>query len=154
MYRERHPSPTEVLIASATHLAQFVDTPEELANHLAFLQIDLSDGDFRALALRSSSEVHAGYARLVEEAVAAGELVVADPAALARLVQAVTGGSLIAWAIHREGAVVDWVRRDLDALIAPYRAPTRTPAAAPRARGSRGRAPRTGHPPAAPRRSR
>src|SRR5215212_10096445 len=41
MYRERHPSPADALLASATHMAQFVDTPEELANHLAFLQIDL-----------------------------------------------------------------------------------------------------------------
>jgi hypothetical protein len=45
-----------------------------------------------------------------------------DAGRLARLVEAAAGGSLIAWAIHREGDARDFVRADVEALLAPYRA--------------------------------
>jgi AcrR family transcriptional regulator len=121
--RAAYPSPLEGLIAAATEMTRHTATPEELANGLAFLQMDVSDPDFRALALASSRKVHAGYAALIGEAVAAGELAPCDAPRLARAVAAVSGGSLIAWAIHREGSAEDWVRADLAALLDPYRAP-------------------------------
>jgi hypothetical protein len=31
------------------------------------------------------------------------------------------GGSLIGWAVYREGTAETWVRRDLDTLLEPYR---------------------------------
>jgi hypothetical protein len=98
-----------------------MNTPEELANGLAFLQIDVSDPDFHALALEQSRRTVAGYRLLLDAAVAAGELMPCDTARLARTVAALSGGSLIAWAIHRKGTAAGWVRHDIETLLDPYR---------------------------------
>ena len=119
--RAEHPSPLAALRVAATHMASMVESPESLANHLAFLQIDLSDPEFHALALASHRRTDAGYRALLDDAVAAGELVPVDTARLARAVAATAGGSLIAWAILREGDVGTFVRDDVDTLLAPYR---------------------------------
>ena len=119
--RAAHPSPLDALHAAATEMAGHVESPESLANHLAFLQIDLSDPEFHRLALENSELVTAGYRRLIDDAVAASELVPCDTARLARAVGAVSGGSLIAWAIARKGSVMDYVRHDVETLLAPYR---------------------------------
>ncbi|MFI5250077.1 MAG: hypothetical protein ACHQTF_08900, partial [Gemmatimonadales bacterium] len=72
-------------------------------------------------ALERSRRVVAGYRGLIGEAVAAGELVGADPARLARSVHAVASGSLGQWVVHREGAAARWVQDDVEALLAPHR---------------------------------
>jgi AcrR family transcriptional regulator len=123
--RAAHPSALEALRAAATDMARRVETPETLANHLAFLQIDLSDPEFHRHALENQRGVEAGYRALLDEAVAAGELAPCDTARLARAVNAVSGGSLIAWAILREGDVTDFVRADVETLLAPYARPPR-----------------------------
>jgi len=134
------------LLSAATEMARHVESPEALANHLAFLQVDLSDPDFHTLALALAQRTLAGYETLLRDAVTAGELVPCDIAPLARSIQAMTGGSLINWAIHRQGGVLDWVHADLDSLLAPYRRVSEAPgASSPRP------APRTRHRPLAAR---
>ena len=120
--REAHPSPLEALLSAATEMARFSTTPEELANSLAYLQIDLSDPDFHRHILDSSRAMQRGYRVLLDEAVSAGELERCDTERLARAVEAVAAGSLIGWAIHRKGKAEAWVRRDVETLLAPYRA--------------------------------
>jgi len=44
-----------------------------------------------------------------------------DTTRLALAVSSVAGGSLLSWAILREGSSLDWVRRDLATLLDPYR---------------------------------
>ena len=34
-------------------------------------------------------------------------------------------GAMLSWAVYREGSLADWVRRDLQALLAPYRVANR-----------------------------
>ena len=51
-----------------------VTSPETLANHLAFLQIDLSDPEFHQLALAYTTTVREEIKRLLDAAVEAGEL--------------------------------------------------------------------------------
>jgi AcrR family transcriptional regulator len=137
--RAAHASPLAALVAAATDMAEHVRSPEELVNSIAFLQIDLSDEDFRQPALANSKQILAGYEALIKDAIGAGELAECDPRALARAIQAITGGSLINWAIHREGRVAAFVRRDVETLLRPL---TRvTPAAPPSRRGAH-RAPR------------
>jgi len=119
--RAAHASALDAAIAAASDMAEHVKTPEELANNLAFFQIDLSDPDFHRLALEHSRRVRAGYESLLEDAIAAGELARCDTAALASALQAVAAGSLLNWAIHRDGPVAAWVRADLETLMAPYR---------------------------------
>jgi AcrR family transcriptional regulator len=113
-------SAVEAVVAAASDMAEHMHTPEELANNLAFLQIDLSDPEFHALALEYSRRVRAGYRALLDDAVQAGELDACDTAALASALQGVAAGSLLNWAIHRDGTVVDWVRRDVEMVITPY----------------------------------
>jgi AcrR family transcriptional regulator len=121
--RAESSSPLEALLTSATHMARMVESPESLANHLAFLQIDLSDPEFHKLASENARLIVAGYKALIDDAITAGELQPTDTARLARAVDAMSGGSLIAWAISRQGNVVDHVRADLATLLAPYRMP-------------------------------
>ena len=119
--RAAHAAPLDALMAAATEMTRHVDTPEEMANHLAFLQIDLSDPDFYRLMLENSTRILAGYKALLDEAIAVGQLVPCDTRRLAAAVGAMAGGSLIAWAVMREGTAEQFVRRDLQTLLAPYR---------------------------------
>ena len=122
MVRAAHPSPLSALVAAATDITRYFDTPEEVANHLAFLQMDLSDPDFHRLMVISSRKTLEGYRRLLRDAVDAGELVECDTQRLARAINAICGGSLIQWAVFKQGTAVAWVREDVDTVLAPYRA--------------------------------
>jgi hypothetical protein len=132
-------SPLAALMVAATDMARHVESPEALANHLAFLQIDLSDPAFHALALSAAQSTLAGYEALLRDAIATGELQPCDVGQLARAIQAMSGGSLINWAIHRDGPLLEWVRADLEALLAPHRRRDVIPNGAPTRPGPRAR---------------
>jgi len=122
MVRAAHPrSPLAAIYAAATAMTVHMGTPEELANSLAFLQIDITDPEFHANTLEMSRKHVAGYRALLKDAVAAGELRPHDTARMARAINSLAGGSLISWAILREGTAERWVRRDVETLLAPYR---------------------------------
>lgn len=147
--RSAHRSPLAALVAAATDVTRHVKSPEELANGLAFLQMDISDPEFRRVAVKNSRALQEGYERLLDEAVKAGELSSCDTTRLARAVGAVSGGSLIVWAILRDGPAERWVRQDLETLLEPFRRHQAPRAAAakrsstpPRARRSSPRRPR------------
>jgi AcrR family transcriptional regulator len=124
MVRAAHPSsPLEALLAAAAGMAEEARSPEELANSLAFLQIDITDPEFHVHTLEMSRKNVAGYRALLKAAIAAGELTPHDTARMARAINAIAAGSLLNWAIFREGTAGRWVRRDLDTLLAPYRMP-------------------------------
>jgi AcrR family transcriptional regulator len=129
MVRQSHPSPLAALLAASTEMTRYVTSPEEMSNHLAFLQTDLSDPDFYAIMLENSRRILDGYRRLLDDAVAARELVPCDTARLARAVDAVAGGSLIGWAVYRKGSAEAWVRHDLDTLLEPYQSQRTRPTA-------------------------
>jgi AcrR family transcriptional regulator len=122
--RAAHSSPLGALYAVAECWTGMAPTPEELANHLSFLVIDLTDPEFHHFALLHARSFHAEMKRLLDDAVTSGELSVCDTDALARLVQETLQGALVAWAIYREGSAREWVRRDLEFLLAPYLAPS------------------------------
>jgi AcrR family transcriptional regulator len=124
MVRAAHKSPLAAVVAAATDITRYVDTPEEVANHLGFLQMDLSDPDFNRLMVINSRKMLEGYRRLLREAVDAGELVECDTERLARAITAVCGGSLISWAAFRQGTAAAWVRTDVDIVLDPYRSAT------------------------------
>jgi AcrR family transcriptional regulator len=115
--RAQHSSPLAAVYGVAHCMAAMADTPETLANSLAFLQMDLVDPDFHQHALVHSRAMQAGIKALLDEAVEEGELAPTDTTRLARAVQAMIGGSLLQWAIDREGRVADRLREDLDALM-------------------------------------
>jgi AcrR family transcriptional regulator len=115
-----HQSPVAALIDAASAMAQLAPSPEALANHLTFLQVDLQDADFHRHALDQARRTRDGYRSLIHDAIDAGELMPCDELLLARAVEAVAGGSLIAWAIHREGDAATYVRRDVVTLLSAY----------------------------------
>jgi AcrR family transcriptional regulator len=123
--RAAHAAPLDALVAAATEMTRYVDTPQEMANHLAFLQIDLSDPDFYRLMLENSTRILAGYKALLDDAVKKGDLIKCDTRRLASAVGAMAGGSLISWAVMRQGTAEQFVRRDLQTLLAPYKTRTK-----------------------------
>jgi AcrR family transcriptional regulator len=123
--RAKHRSPLAAVFGLADCVAAMAHTPETLSNSLAFLQMDLVDPDFHKHALAHSRGMVAGIRHLLDEAVAAGELQRCDTARLARAVQGLIGGSLLQWAIDREGKAADRLREDLDSLLKPRHCPPR-----------------------------
>ena len=119
--RSAHSSALATLLASVEALAAHAQTPEAMANSLAFMHIHLTDREFHRLAVESTRAVLAGFKKLLDEAVAKGELVRCDTARLARVIDGLRYGSMLTWAIHRQGTVGDWLREDLRMLLAPLR---------------------------------
>jgi AcrR family transcriptional regulator len=124
--RARTREPLEAVLDVATMMARAVESPLVLANHLAFLQIDLSDPEFHALAEAQAVRALAGYEALLAEAVRQGRLIDVDVARLARAVNATSSGALIAWAIQPEGTAAETVTRDVAMLLDPYRTTPRS----------------------------
>jgi hypothetical protein len=92
-----------------------------MANNLAFLEIDLTDPDFHRLALDGARATLAGYRALLDEAVKAGEIVRCDTGRVARALSAMCSGSMLSWAILREGTVAKFMRQDIEMVIGPLR---------------------------------
>jgi AcrR family transcriptional regulator len=123
--RARHRTRFAALVGLADCMTIMGSTPEAIANTLAFLQIDLTDPDFHRHAVTSSRATREGIRALVRDAIAAGELRRVDAGRLASAIHALLNGSLLNWAVHREGDLVEWIRRDLKQLLLPYRAAAR-----------------------------
>lgn len=103
-------------------LVTAVSTHEELANSIAFLHMDLTDPDLKALAVAQARELRARIGALLERAVESGELAEGtDTAALATAVYTTYNGALITWAIDGRGPLARWMRRQVEATLAPYR---------------------------------
>jgi AcrR family transcriptional regulator len=115
-------SPLRAVEAVARCMAQMAKSPEALANHLAFLEMDLADSDFHRLALAHARQFGAELRALLDDAIRAGELRKCSTARLARAVQSIIGGSLLSWAIYRDGKADASIAADLDTLLRPYRA--------------------------------
>jgi AcrR family transcriptional regulator len=124
--RAKYHSPLKALIELFVDCSGFASTPESMANGLAYLQIDLTDPDFRAITLAQFNAIREETRKLLDAAVAARELIPCNTTELARLIQQVNGGSMLDWAVYRQGALSNWVRRDLEALLRPYHAVHRT----------------------------
>jgi AcrR family transcriptional regulator len=109
------------VVAVGDCMAAMAHSPEAMSNSLAFLQMDLVDPEFHALALAHSRSTCAEIVKLLDEAIAARELARCDTRALARTIQSLIGGSLVQWAIDRDTTVLERVREDLDTLLRPRR---------------------------------
>jgi AcrR family transcriptional regulator len=116
--RAAHDSPLAALHAVADEFAGHMSTPEEMANHLSMLQLDLSDLEFRVHAAAHARAVDAALRELLTDAVAGGELPSGtDVPRLARAVQITTYGSLLRWALTGDGDPTVLLHDDLDHLL-------------------------------------
>lgn len=126
--------PTEALVRALSSQTAHMSTPREIANGLAFLQLDITDADFRAHALAFFDALRDEIVALLDEAVQKRELRADDTAALARAVEVAFNGALVRWGVRQDGAVADGMAADVEAAIAPFRTRRRGRAAAlPRA---------------------
>ena len=123
--RAAHRSALAAIVGVGDCIASMAESPETLSNSLAFLQMDLVDPEFHKHALAHSRTMQAEIKKLLDEAVAAGELQECDTRKLARTVQSLLGGSMLQWAIDRDSTILDRVHEDLDTLLRPRHCPTR-----------------------------
>jgi len=119
--RKKRRSPVAALVGLADCMGIMGSTPEQVAHSLAFLQMDLTDPSFLAYARASALGMREGIRALVRDGVAAGELKKCDTLRLARTLHATLNGSILDWALHREGDMATWLRRDLKMVLEPYR---------------------------------
>jgi AcrR family transcriptional regulator len=97
-----------------------VDSHEALANSIAFLHMDLTDPDLKAHAVAQSRGFRRRVQALLDRAVEQAELVEVDTGPLATAVYTTYSGALLTWAIDGTGSLTRWMRRHIDATLAPY----------------------------------
>lgn len=116
-----HRSPLAAVRAYADCMAGMATSPAAFARSLAYLQIDLTDPDFRKHLLKQARATRAALRRLLGRAIRSGELVHrAAPARLARTIETTVSGSMLTWAFYQEGTAARWVRSDVEAVLKPY----------------------------------
>jgi AcrR family transcriptional regulator len=103
--RDQHGDPHDAVVAALVTLTEGVRTPEALANSVAFLALDLADPDFLALAQRHAAERRSEIAGLLGDE------------ALARAIEVAYNGSLITWAVDRDGNLPARLEADLRAVL-------------------------------------
>lgn len=114
-------SPLEALVELLIEeSASFADRPQAAANHLAFLQIDLDDPEFRSHAVEHLKRLDEGLRELLRDAVDVDELAECDVSRLARSVLVTYCGSLISWAILREKPLGETLRGHVRDVLAPH----------------------------------
>ena len=133
-------SPLAIIRTLLLSFTELAPTAREFGNHLAaLLLLDLADPAVYPFTREMTRKNHHALVGLLREAELAGELLPGDHEATARLLTAVTVGSLVQWAIHREGPAGEWVARDLDGVLGPSLPPPaegrgrRDPSVVPRA---------------------
>lgn len=116
-----HASPLAALRAYAACMARMGESPEALAHHLGWLQLDLTDEQMHRSLEKQARGTRGWFVERLEAAVAAAELVPrTDTKSLARTVEVVIGGSMFTWAFTREGSCPSFVAQNLEAVLRPY----------------------------------
>lgn len=115
-------SPLEAIFTAAMERVPQAG-PQELANMFAFYLSDLGDPDFRALAADNSRKAIDGFKRMLDDAVAAGELTESyiDTYQLATTIYSLMMGTLMTWTVSGEGSYRQKIRSELDVLLRPFR---------------------------------
>jgi len=114
-------SPLATLRAYSDCMAHMAANPAAFARNFAYLQIDLTDPDFRRHLVKHARAARLELQKLIKDAIDAKELSPdTNPRQLARTVEAMVNGSMLSWAIYQEGAAAKWMRHDLDAILKPY----------------------------------
>lgn len=119
--KARHQAPLSAIRAYAACYAGMADSPAAVARNLAYLLQDLTDPDLNIRVRAQARRTRIGLRLLVKDAVNAGALKAnTDVRALARIIEAVLGGSMLAWAFYHEGSAAGWLARDLEEILRPH----------------------------------
>ena len=140
--RAQHPDTVDAIREIVRCYARVLAaSPEAVSNGLAFLQVDLSDPDFHRHALAQARATLAEFKKLLDEGVKRGRLVKCDTAKLAFALNAIIGGSMLSWAVLREGTSQHAMLQAVETLMKPYisgRSTSAASAARGRSAGRRG----------------
>ena len=119
--RAKHRSPLAALRDYAERMAHLAESPAALARNLSYLQIDLTDPEFRRPLLVQARATRDAFEEVLREAAAMGELAPGtDPRTLARTLETTISGALLTWAMYQEGTAARWIRESVDAVLAPH----------------------------------
>jgi len=114
-------SPLDAIRAYCDGMAHLASSPAALARNFAYLQIDLTDPEFRKHLSKQARESRHELSKLIRAAITEGELLSStNPKQLARTVEAIVSGSMLIWAFYQEGTAAKWMRQDLEAVLKPY----------------------------------
>lgn len=119
--RAAHASPLAALLSDPLGAARVMGTPDALARHLAFLQLELADPEFHRHILQHAEIAREQIRRLLTAAIEHSELRPCDTTALARALHVTYNGTLITWAIFREGELTSRLRQDIEFILQPFR---------------------------------
>ncbi|HEX2052843.1 MAG TPA: TetR/AcrR family transcriptional regulator [Actinomycetota bacterium] len=118
----RTESPLEALMDALAGFARAITTREELANHLAMLQLDVADPKLRGQAADQAAAVRRRIAGLLAQATRQGELAGdTNAGGLAETVYTAYNGALITWALYGQGELQRWLRKRIQAVLEPHR---------------------------------
>lgn len=118
---KRNRSPLSALTDALAGFARAIRTRTELANHMAMLQLDLTDPQLLARSVEQSRLVRRRIQDLLEQAIDGGELSPDAPPDLTTTVYTIYNGALITWAIDGDGELRNWIRAHIEAVLRPYR---------------------------------
>lgn len=120
--RERHDDPLDAAIEALVRMAGPLGDREAFAHNLTWLALDLTDPEFRAAGVAHADATRAELTGLTREAAAARLLEPdADAAALTRSLMVAYEGGMTLWARTGEGDMAGSLRRDIEAVAAPWR---------------------------------
>lgn len=110
--------PVAAIVAAALVITDGLADPATVPNHLGQLGVDLADPALRSgfAALRS------GVREVLTDLFAAAGLPSAPPPPqAARIIAALTHGTLMDWALNPRGAIADVLRADVEAVLRTWR---------------------------------
>jgi AcrR family transcriptional regulator len=113
-------SPLLALVEGLAAGVRGAGSPQSVANRLGFLHLQLADDELRGPVRERAIATGEMVRALLAEAADAGEIDTVDPAGLARTVLTTCQGALVTWATLREGTLEDWLRDELEGVLAPY----------------------------------
>lgn len=120
-------APLDALVTGLTAQVEEIGSVAELANHVGFLQLDLTDDDLYAHASSHHRGTRRAIEQLLAEAATAGQLAdTTDRVRLARDLHLVYQGVLITWALDEAAEpaarpLAEVVRIELQRTLSPYR---------------------------------
>jgi AcrR family transcriptional regulator len=118
--RSNSPTALSALRAALLELTAGIDSRDAIANHLAFLHLDLTDPELGAHAAKQSRLLRRAITRLLEEATTTGEIESTDPTELADTIYTIYNGALVTWAIDGTGSLARWLSERLDRVLAHH----------------------------------
>lgn len=119
---QEHDSPLQRLRAAALWSFGELDSPENAANQLAALALDLQDEKMKELLLAGWRIMEDRLTRLAQEAIDEGELSGRSPAEqVGRILLATSEGTALAWSVAPEGSLLSRIADDLDAVLMAWR---------------------------------